>query len=282
VAEEGWFVLLMPLKVSMNGHGLSSKHLMEAHRQVGSHTQKMATGKRINSAADDAANAGVANNLSAQRMGTRAALRNISDGVSIMNTVEEATNTVADKIMRMRELAIQGSSDLLDFPERFHLQEEMQSLHDEMNRISASTEFNGINLADGSTGFITVQMGTNDSQYDRLRLRLPDLSTTSLFSGTVGVKSVKDSQGSIGVLDRSMDLLNRFRSGFGANQHVMSAATAQVELYGESMSAAESRIEDADYAHQSAQLARAQMILRANMAVRSQAGVVNQSVTALL
>jgi flagellin len=273
----------MPLKVSMNGLGLSSKHLMRAHRQVGSAMEKMVTGRRINRASDDAANVGVATNLSAQRMGTRAALRNIADGVSIMSTVEEVTNQVAEMIKRMREVAIQGASDTLVDPERKYLQKEMQALQDEMNRLALGTEFNGISLTDGTHIGIELQMGANNSIDDRFRMRLPNLSTSSVFGANiVGVKLASHARESIETLDAGLDRINKFRAGFGLNQNVMAAASAQAERYSENMAGAESRVQDADYAHQSAQFARAQMILQANFAVRSQAGIASQAVAMLL
>ena len=273
----------MPLKVSIPGNGVSSRHLLNAHRRLGSHTQKMVTGKRVNTAADDAASIGVAANLTAQQTGTRTALRNIADGMSIVRTVEEATNVVADKIKRMRELAIQGSSDILENPERKYLQGEMQSLQDEMNRIAESTEFNGILLTNADLSTIEVQVGANNSQHDRMELSLPDLTTTKLFgSKIVGVKTVEHAKASIETLDLSLNRLGTFRARFGAHQNSMGAAIAQGELYAENMGMAASRVEDADYAHQSAQLARAQMVLQSSMAVRSQASVSSQAIMSLI
>lgn len=273
----------MPFKVSLPSHGISSRSLTGAHRQVASHTEKMVTGKRINSASDDAANSGVVVNLSAQKSSTRMALRNIADGMSIMRTVDEATGQVADKVKRMRELAIQGSSELLQFPERAYLQKEMQSLQDEMNDVAASTNFNGLSLADGSQSTITLQMGGNNSVDDRLRMRLHELTVSAVFGGSlVGVKTVADSQNSINNIDKGMDKLGSFRSGFGATQNVLSAATGQSERYAQNMGAAESRVQDADYAHQAAQLARAQMILQSSMSVRAQAKIEDQAVLSMI
>lgn len=273
----------VPFKVTMPSHGVSSRSLMRAHRQIASHTEKMVTGKRINSAADDAANTGVVSNLSAQKMGTRMALRNIADGMSILSTVEEVGNQVADKIKRMREVAIQGSSELLQNPERVYLQKEMQGLLDEMNRVAKGAEFNGIQLADGSNTGLTIQLGANNSLDDQLRIRLSNFTSSSIFGGNlVGVKTAADSQGSIDTLDTGLNRMNKVRSGFGAKQNVLSAATAQSERYAQSMGAAESRAGDADYAHQAAQLARAQMVLQASAAVRSQANIADQAVLTLI
>ena len=273
----------MPFKVTLPSQGLSSRSLLGAHRQVSSHTEKMITGKRINTASDDAANAGVVVNLSAQKSSTRMALRNIADGMSIMSTVEDATSQIAEKVKRMRELAIQGSSEILEFPERAYLQSEMQSLQDEMNDVAAKTNFNGISLTDGSNATITLQMGANNSTDDRIRMRLHELTVSAVFGGAlVGVKSVSDSQSSINTIDKGMDKLGSFRSGFGANQNVLSAATGQSERYVQNMGAAESRVEDADYAHQAAQLARAQMILQASVSVRAQAKLEDQAVLSLI
>ncbi len=267
----------------MPSHGVSSRSLMKAHRQVGSQTTKMVTGKRINTASDDAANAGVASNLSAQKMGTRMALRNIADGMSLLSTTEEAVNQVSEKIMRMRELAIQGSSEILEDPERRYLQKEFQSLKDSMDDLAAKTEFNGIALADGSNVNLAVQIGANNSADDRLGVVLQSLTTASVFGGNlIGVKRVSDSQASIAFLDEGLDYLNQYRSKLGSNQNVLSTASRSAEFYAQHMETAASRVEDADYAHQAAQLARAQMILQASTAVRAQAKIADQAVLGLI
>jgi flagellin len=243
----------------------------------------MVSGKRINRAGDDAANAGVVSNLRAQKMGTRMALRNIADGMSILSTVEEVSDQVADKIKRMREVAVQGSSEVLQNPERAYLQKEMQGLLSEMDRVAKGAEFNGIKLADGSNTVLNLQLGANNSRDDRLRLKLGNFTSTGIFgSNLVGVKTVSDSQASIGHLDTGLDRIGKFRTSFGANQNVLSAATAQSERYVQNMGAAQSRVEDADYAHQAAQLARAQMILQSSTAVRSQANTADQAVLKLI
>jgi flagellin len=159
----------------------------------------------------------------------------------------------------------------------------MQALQDEMNRLALGTEFNGISLTDGTHIGIELQMGANNSIDDRFRMRLPNLSTSSVFGANiVGVKLASHARESIETLDAGLDRINKFRAGFGLNQNVMAAASAQAERYSENMAGAESRVQDADYAHQSAQFARAQMILQANFAVRSQAGIASQAVAMLL
>ena len=273
----------MPLKVSIPGAGTTSKHLLKAHRELSGRTAKVATGKRINSAADDAANSGVATNLNAQQRSTRVAMRNISDGMSLVTTMESTANHVSDKMMRMRELAVQGSGNVLGAQERRFLQEEMASLQNEVDRLANGAEFNGVNYADGSTLSLDLQMGANNSSSDRMTIDMFNMTTNSLFGGkTVGVKTDSDSQLALQSIDRAIEALGSIRSNFGADQNVMAAAEAQAGLYSENITVAESRVLDADYAHETAEIARAQMVIQANIAVRAQAGVSAQAIASLI
>ena len=285
IVSEGYrCVPNMPLKVSIPGSSVTSKHLLKAHRDLSQSTEKIATGKRINQAADDAASSGVASNLSAQRTGTRAAMRNIADGVSLLSTMESTAGEIGQKLKRMRELAVQGSSETLVMPERKYLQAEMQSLLDEVDRIAGGSDFNGIKYADGSNSSIEIQMGANNSAYDRMSLSFSDMTVSGIFGATnqPGVKTVAHANSAIDTIDAAINTVGGIRSAFGADQNVLVAANAQTELYSENMAAAESRVLDTEYARESAEIARAQMVLQANMAVRSHAGVIAQAVTQLI
>lgn len=273
----------MPLKVSIPGASVTSKHLLKAHRELSGHNEKLTSGRRINSASDDAANSGVASNLRAQRQGTRMAMRNIADGVSLVTTMESTANQISDKMMRMRELAVQGSGDVLGAQERRFLQEEIAAVQQEVDRIANGSDFNGLSYADGSNTSIELQLGANNSTSDRMTIDFSDMTTSTLFGGlVVGVKTTTHSQDSLRVLDRALDRLGSIRSGFGADLHVMSAAEAQSELYAENITVAESRVLDTDYAHQTAEMARAQMVIQANVAVRAQAGISAQAIASLI
>ena len=273
----------MPLKVNIPGAVVSSKHLLKAHRDLSAHNEKLVTGRRINSASDDAANLGVVSNLDTQRQGTRVAMRNINDGVSLVNTMESTATQISDKVMRMRELAVQGAGDTLGTQERRYLQEEMAAVQAEVNRLANGSEFNGLNYANGSSTSIELQMGANNSTSDRMTIDFSDMRSSTLFGGlVVGVKTATNSQDSLGILDRALDRLGSIRSGFGADINVMSAAEAQSELYSENINVATSRVLDTDYAHQTAEMARAQMVIQANVAVRAQAGISAQAVASLI
>ena len=273
----------MPLKVSIPGTAVTSKHLLKAHRDLSGHNEKIVTGRRINSASDDAANSGVASNLNAQQRGTRVAMRNIADGVSLVTTMESTANQISDKVMRMRELAVQGSGNVLGDQERRFLQAEMASVQEEVDRLAEASNFNGLSYANGVNSSIELQLGSNNSSSDRMTIDFSDMTTSNLFGGkTVGVKTTTNSQDSLKVLDRALDRLGSIRSGFGSDLNVMSAAESQAELYAENITVAESRVLDTDYARETAEMARAQMVIQANVAVRSHAGVSAQAIASLI
>ncbi len=273
----------MPLKVSIPGTAVTSKHLLKAHRDLSGHNEKIVTGRRINSASDDAANSGVASNLNAQQRSTRVAMRNIADGVSLVTTMESTANQISDKVMRMRELAVQGSGNVLGAQERRFLQAEMASVQEEVDRLAQASNFNGLSYANGVNSSIELQLGSNNSSSDRMTIDFSDMTTSNLFGGkTVGVKTTSNSQDSLKVLDRALDRLGSIRSGFGSDLNVMSAAESQAELYAENITVAESRVLDTDYARETAEMARAQMVIQANVAVRSHAGVSAQAIASLI
>ena len=138
---------------------------------------KISSGLRINSAAEDAAGLGVATNLENQVISTRQAMRNTNDGISIIQTAESATNEVTDILQRMRELAVQSSSETLADSERSFISDEFTQLRSEVARIAAVTEFNGISLTDGTTSTLSVQVGIQNNTNSRITLTLGNLTT---------------------------------------------------------------------------------------------------------
>jgi len=246
--------------------------------------ERVASGLRINKAADDAAGLGVAENLATVHRSARQAMRNTNDGISIVSTAEGATNEVSSILKRMRELAIQSSSETLGTTERGYIQDEFAELSAEVTRISNVTEFNGVQLANGNATQLSVQVGVNNTTNDRIQLTLGDLRATVLgvHTSNVGLGTIASARAAIEAFDTALDSVNSNRSKFGAVQNRLMASLRNMEIYTENLQAAESRIRDADYAYETSEMAKNQILQQAGISVLAQAKQVNQGVLSLL
>jgi flagellin len=243
---------------------------------------KISSGLRINSAAEDAAGLGVATNLESQVISTRQAMRNTNDGISIIQTAESAANEVTDILQRMRELAVQSSSETLADSERSFITDEFNQLRSEVGRIASVTEFNGLSLADGTTTSISVQVGIQNASSSRISITLGDLTTSGLSINNLDLSSVAGAQGSIDTLDTALSSVNSFRSQFGAVQNRLDSALNNSQINVEALSSASSQIMDTDFATETSNLTKLQIMQQAGVASLAQAKNMNQSVISLL
>ena len=246
--------------------------------------EKVSSGLRINRAAEDAAGLGVATTLETAVISTQQAMRNTNDGISIIQTTESATEEVTDMLQRMRELAIQSSSETLADDERSYIQDEFIQLRQEIARVSAITEFNGISLVDGTTSTIAVQVGINNNTQSRIAIGLVNLTTgtSGLNIGTISLASTSGAQAAIDALDTALGSVNSARSTLGAAQNRLDSSLNNSQYYVEALSAAESQIMDTDFATESSNLTALQIMQQASVAALAQAKNINQSVVSLL
>jgi flagellin len=246
--------------------------------------ERVSSGLRINKAADDAAGLGVAENLQAQYRSSRVAMRNTNDGISVVQTAEGSTNEVANIIKRMRELAVQSSSDVLATTERGYIQDEFTQLTQEVERIANVTEFNGKKLTNNSSTTLAVQVGVNNSANDRISITLGDLtaSTLGVRTAVMSLNTVASARAAITALDTALDTVNGYRSDFGAIQNRLGSALRNIEVYAENLASAEAQIRDADFAFETAELSKLQIMQQAGLSVLAQAKMSTQGVLSLL
>jgi flagellin len=270
-------------------HNLSSltaqRNLSNTGRSLGKAFERVSSGLRVNSAADDAAGLGVAENLEAASRSARVAMRNTNDGISVVQTAEGATSEVGNILKRMRELAVQSSSETLDTTERGYIQDEFTALTAEVDRIAQVTEFNGLNLTDGTSNTsLSIQVGVNNTTHDRISISMGDLTASTLGVGTsqMSLNSVASAQSAITALDSALDSVNGYRSSYGAVQNRLTDSLVNLEVYSENLVAAESRIRDADFAHETAEMAKLQIMQQAGLSVLSQTGAAQQGVLSLI
>ena len=243
---------------------------------------KISSGLRVGSASEDAAGLGVSTNLTTQVISTRQAMRNTNDGISIIQTAEAASNEVTDVLQRMRELAVQSASDTLADSERSFISDEFVQLRSEVGRIAAATEFNGLQLVDGTTSTISVQVGIQNAGSSRIDISLVDLTTSGLSIDALDLSSATGARNALDSIDTALSSVNSLRSGFGASQNRLDSALNNSQVSVEALSAASSRIMDTDFAAETSNLTKLQIMQQAGVASLAQAKGINQGVIALL
>jgi flagellin len=275
----------MALTVNTNISSMAALgHLNRTNNHLESTFNRISSGLRINKAGDDAAGLAVAENLAAEQRSLKQAARNTNDGISVIQTAEGATNEVADILKRMRELAVQSSSETLANSERAYIQDEYNQLSAEVDRISAVTNFNGVALGDGSKSTLDVQVGIFNTADDRISIQLGDLRATSLGvdSGNIDMSNATSAQAALTTLDTAIDSINKIRSDFGSVQNRLESSLNNLHTYTENLAGAESRIRDADFAFETAQMTKFQTMQQAGIAILGQANQLTQGALRLI
>ncbi len=264
--------------------GTTLTDLSRTSRALARSFERISSGLRIARAADDAAGLGVAENLRAAHTSATVAARNTNDGISIIAVAEGASSEVGNILVRMRELAVQSASETLEDDERAYVQDEYLALAAEVDRIASVTEFNGIVLTNASVTAIDVQVGINAGTTNQISISLGDLRATTLGidSGAIGLDTAAGAQAALTVLDDAIASVSSYRSDYGATENRLGNALNNLETYVETTVAAESRIRDADFGWETAQLSQNQILQQAGTSILQQAKSINQGALSLL
>jgi len=251
-------------------------------RKMSDAMQQLSTGKRINSASDDAAGLSIASKMTAQIRGLNQAVRNANDGISMMQTAEGALNEVTNMLQRMRELAVQTANGTNATADRTALQAEFLELQNEISRVAANTEWNGTAILNASTN-VTYQIGANSGQTVTVAFKgLVASNSMTAVASAVAAALTAGSSTAIGDLDAAIAQVNSFRSDLGAKINRMTYTVDNLQNVSTNTSASRSRIEDADYALSTTELARTQIIQQAATAMLAQANQSTGTVLSLL
>lgn len=261
--------------------GVNNRSLTEA-------MQRLATGKRINSAADDAAGLAISNRMTSQIRGLNQAVRNANDAVSVAQTAESSTQEITNMLQRMRELAIQSANDTNSSADRDSLQSEMSELIAAVDDIASNTKFNDMTILQGSAsdlgtaGAVTFQIGGESGQTITLNLQSMATSASSLAIASLDISTLSGASSALASLDTAIATIDDFRSDLGAKINAFTHAMDNLSTVSQNTSAARSRILDADYASETMELARTQIIQNAATAMLSQANQQPRNVLVLL
>jgi flagellin len=247
--------------------------------------QRLSSGLRVNSAKDDAAGLYVSQQMTRDIRGMNQAIRNAADGISLGQTAEGALGEVANNLQRIREIAIQAANATVG--DRSGLQKEVDQLTQELSRIIQTTEFNGQQLLSGSATLI-FQVGASGSSTNQVSVSLSALTSITGYASdltatsTVNVSSLTTASAALSGLSTALNEVNQSRATFGAVQNRFEAVISNLQNYSENLTAARSRILDADFAAETAKLTRAQILQQAGTSILAQANQLPQNALSLL
>jgi len=279
----------MPVSSLSLGTNVSSltaqRNLQRTEGTLGRSMARLSSGLRINSAADDAAGLAISEKLRASVRGLSQAQRNANDGISMLQTAEGALNEVSDMLIRMRELAVQSANGTLGSSERDALHSEFAQLRSEIDRISSVTEFAGIKLLNGDqSAGVTFQVGTGATSNDKISVSIAKASTSALSASlnTDSISTATLALSALGHIDTALNSLNQKRGEYGAKQNRLYTTINALAASYENLSAANSRIRDADVASESAAFTRTQILMQAGVSVLAQANQMPQVALSLI
>ena len=272
----------MPLYIQTNTASMVAQNsLSKTQGMLGNSFQRLSSGYRINSAADDAAGLGISKSMEAQVRSFAVAERNANDGISMAQTADGAAEQVHGILTRLRELAVQGSNGTLSVNDSQNLNTEFQALTSEVDRIANVITFNGQNLLD-AVATVTYQVGINNSADNVISVTFGGANVSALGLSLVSVSTVADAQGALNTLDNAIQTLAQVRTRFGTAMNRLQGAVANLQSLQTNLSASLSRIRDADIAQETSALARNQVLSQAGASILSQANQAPQLALSLL
>lgn len=266
----------MPLTVNTNVASLAAQRsMLTTNSALETSFERLATGKRINSAVDDAAGSAVAATLTTDINALNQAIRNVNDGISVTQIAEGAMGEIADLLQRMREVAVQANTSLLSATEQGYITSELTALAAAIDDVDAAAQFSGVDL--GAAATLTIQSGTAGTDTTNIAVYASD-STTLSVTGLLGTAA----PAAITAIDAAITTIATQRATIGATQGQLEATVRNLANIAENTTAARSRIEDTDYAAETANLTKNQILQQASTSILAQANQQPQNVLALL
>ena len=281
----------MPLTINTNIASLNAqRNLNMSQGSLATSMQRLSSGLRVNSAKDDAAGLAIAERMNAQVRGMNVAVRNANDGISMAQTAEGALSQVGNSLQRMRELAVQARNSTNSSSDKDSLNKEFAQLQAEISRVLGGTTFNGKHILGADATSLTFQIGANTTADDTITISTSDMTQdttiTAVTNSSTALIDASATSGAIGTvidnIDKALDSINDTRATFGATQSRFDAIITNLQTGVENQSAARSRIMDADFASETANMSRAQVLQQAGTAMVAQANQLPNQVLKLL
>ena len=286
----------MPQTINTNLNSINAqRNLSMSQSSLSVSMQRLSSGLRVNSAKDDAAGLAIAERMTSQVRGMNVAIRNANDGISMSQTAEGAMGKVADSLQRMRELSVQSANATNSASDKDSLDKEFGELAKEIQRVLGGTSFNGKNVLGSNAGVFQFQVGANTTSNDTIDITTTDLTAAATLTTVAGTdntgagRAVIDNtanattiQGVINSIDAAITTVNGERALMGASQSRFDSVISNLQISVENQSAAKSRIMDTDFAAETANLSRSQILQQAGNAMVAQANQLPQQVLSLL
>ena len=273
----------MPMSINTNVLSLTTQRNLGANQSsLSTSMQRLSSGLRVNTSKDDAAGLAIASRMETQVRGMNVAARNASDAISLVQTAEGAIGKVSDMLQRMRELSVQAANATNNTGDRGNLDSEFQQLSAEVTRTIANTRFNGSAILAGDAGTSSYQVGANST--DQVAVVTTQLNTATQITSVTdgGITTVGAASTAMANIDDALTLVNTQRAMYGAVQNRFEAMIQVLQVNSENTSAAKGRIMDADFAVETSNLSRSQILQQAASAMVAQANAMPQQVLQLL
>lgn len=273
----------MALVIQTNTAALAAqKNLGANQKMLAGSFQKLSSGFRVNSAADDAAGLAVSESMKSQIRSYTVAERNAGDAISMAQTAEGSLGEVHDILGRMRELAVQSSNGSLTNTDRGYLNTEFGSLQSEIGRIQGSAKFNGVSLLNATAASVKFQVGLNNVSTDQIDVTFGGVDLTGVAAGTATVANATGALASLAQIDTAIGSVSSYRSKFGSAMNRLDVATSNIQTMRLNISAANSRIRDVDVATETANLSRNQVLTQAGSSILAQTNQLPQMAFGLI
>lgn len=274
----------MGLRINTNVSSLNAQRsLSRATEALNTSFRRLSTGQRVATAADDAAGLAISERLRARIRSTEQASRNAQDGISLVQTAEGAMQESNSMLIRMRELAVQANNGTMSTADRDTLNAEFGALITEIDRVASATNFNTINLLDGTVASLSLQVGADTTAgVDTLNVSMTSATAVALGINALNIGATGDASAAIATIDTAINNISQGRGNLGAVQNRLQGLISNLQVSVENLSAAESRIRDVDVAAETAALTKNSIIQQAAISVLAQANTQPQSALALL
>lgn len=242
--------------------------------------ERLSTGRRINSASDDAAGLAIATRMTSEIRGLNMATRNANDGISLAQTAESGMSEINNMLQRMRELSVQSANGTLSAGDRTNLQTEVAALVLQIGDVATRTEFNNVALLDGSSPTINIQTGS--AANETVVVNLADVTAVTLGVDTLDISTEVGANAALAALDTAMDTVTTAQASLGASQNRLIATVSNLTSRVANITESRSRIEDVDFSGETTALAKAQILSQASTAMLAQANQSQQGVLSLI
>jgi len=273
----------MALVIQTNYAAMAAqKNLNANQKQLAGSFQKLSSGFRVNTAADDAAGLAVSESMKSQIRSFTVAERNAGDAISMSQTAEGALGDVHDILGRMRELAVQSSNGSLTNTDRGYLNTEFGALQSEITRIQGSTKFNGVALLNATAATVKFQVGLNNVGSDQIDVTFGGVNLSGVGSGSATVANATGALTALSSIDTAIGSVSSYRSKFGSAMNRLDVATSNIQTMRLNISAANSRIRDVDVASETSNLSRNQVLSQAGVSILAQTNQLPQMAFGLL